>query len=130
MNYIGILITRPRLNASARRVHRYETKAAMMYVACGIVTIWIAGYLYLLFRGINLGRVILNNGVPGKPYRELFYLSHLVGLRMYLGTNSDPDCLNELGQELQKKAIWNERIAALWLAGGGSLLLYLAYLYA
>lgn len=111
------------------RTHRQGASAAMTYVAYGIVAIWIAGYLYLFFRGLNFGRLILNNVASGKTYREFYYLSYLIGLRQYPGTTVDPECLNELGLELQKKAVWNERVGAVWLAGGGSLLFCLAYLY-
>jgi len=88
----------------------------MINFIVGAFVVWIAGLLFLLGRGFNLGRLTLNNVAPGETYRDSpgWWRSW----KRDLGSTTDPTCLSEVGREYRKRAIQNGRIKLFWLLGG------------
>jgi len=93
----------------------------MIYLATGLVVVWLCVVLFLVGRTLNLLRLVLNNFAPGKDYwiSSNPFRFTIRGFRPDLSASSvDPASLTELGKLYQRKAIRNERVMFAWMAGG------------
>lgn len=88
----------------------------MVYLATVLILIWLATLLFIAGRWMNFLRLIHNNLTPEghldymKPgwfYKVQFRFSGI-----------DPERLTEAGRASLRGAIWNERMAFVWMIVG------------
>lgn len=90
----------------------------MIYVANGLLVLWLAGMLMLVGVAMNDIRLVLNNLVPGARYSDF-----CDGLRLKLMSRIDPQQLTAAGQIHQKRAARHELMILAWAACGAIILL-------
>jgi hypothetical protein len=100
----------------------------MIYLATGLIVVWVAGLLFLVGRAFNFSRLALNNPVSDKPYWDYsdyvrFYI-HVFRRQSIFGLAVAPAKLTEAGKQYQEKAIRIEWIMLAWLAAGVVLIVW------
>jgi hypothetical protein len=100
--------------------HANTIKRMIENLAIGFLIVWLGGVLFLVFRAMNLYRLILNNLAPGRTYAEVARVPNLFfNRRFYLSAPEiDPEYLTEFGRQCQRAAVANGLGLAAWALGG------------
>jgi len=98
----------------------------MIYLAAGLIVVWLAGLLFFAGQALNDIRVVLNNLAPDARYSDF-----VSGLKIKLVSKINPTRLTDLGRQHQRRAIQHERIMFAWAVGGLILLVcFFSYIQA
>jgi hypothetical protein len=93
----------------------------MTYVANGLVIVWLVGFLFLFGYGFNLSRLVSNNLIPGRTYRNAadYFLWRAWRSRPgFFSIAVHSADLTELGKKYHKRAIRIDWLILIWMIGG------------